>query len=218
MKPNHEAASDALILGEGRRAHQAKQQAIARSLVAQIRRHLAMITELFFDIGEVLAVLRNNRMHLALGYGSFAELLERERLMSLSQASKLIVVAEKLPRENAMELGQERSFALISYARAAHPADGVQGLLTAGKVDGMPIQQVPVRQLVSLTRKLNSQRRDTPTARRRADAEKQARSLQAALRKGGARGAVAVAVMRGGKVVFRVELDPAAAEALQRSL
>src|SRR5205085_4590411 len=50
----------------------------ARDLIATIHRRTDDVKDSFFEIGTALAELANDRLYLALGHRSFAELVERE--------------------------------------------------------------------------------------------------------------------------------------------
>lgn len=207
-------AEHALALRDDGRQVLAQQRARARELLAGVRRNMVAITESFFEIGEALAEIHNNALHRALGHPTFEALLLTEDLMSLTQANKLIAVAELVPRESAIALGQEKSFALTRYARVAEPANGVRGLLTAGRIDGRPLGELSVRDLKGLVARLNTRRGRSARSAARVEALRLARLAQAALRRRGATSARAVAVMGRGGVRYRLELDDAGLRAL----
>ncbi|MEW5849428.1 MAG: hypothetical protein AB2A00_11475 [Myxococcota bacterium] len=185
----------------------------AEELLAHIARNMAAITESFFEIGEALAELANNRMHVALGYRSFEEMLADRRLLSDVQARKLIAVATHVPREAAVRLGPERSYLLTRYAHAqAQPS--VRALLRSGDIDGHAIEDLSVRELAELTRRV---RERAPRGKKRPE-RAVARQAQARLRKAGLSSAVVTPVRRQGGPVYRLELDEDALQRLLRRL
>src|SRR5947208_222063 len=87
-------------------------------LTAEIHRKTSDIRDSFFEIGEALVEINNNALFKAAGHPTFPSYLAAEGLMSPSQASKLISVAELMGREDAITLGTEKAYALTQYARA----------------------------------------------------------------------------------------------------
>ena len=215
MKNPH--SGHALALRDEGRATQAQNRTRGRELLAGIKRNMVSITEAFFEIGEALAEIHNNAMHLALGHERFQDLLEAEGLMSPGQAAKLIAVAELVPREAAITLGQEKAFALTPYARVAEPADGVRGVLAAGEIAGKPLAELSVREIKGLVARAKTHGgHKQPEAR--IVATRLARQVQVALRKRGAANARALPLVTRGQPHCRVELDEEAVRALLRVL
>lgn len=207
----------ALALRDEARAGQAQQRTRGKELLAGIKRNMVSITAAFFEVGEALAEIQNNTMYRALGHERFQDLLEAEGLMSVDQAAKLITVAELVPREAAISLGQEKAFVLTRYVRAARPSDGIRGLLEAGEIAGTPLADLSVRDLKALVARAKTQRgRKQPEAR--TVATRLARQVQVALRKQGAANARALPLVTRGKPHFRIELDEDGMRALLRVL
>jgi len=162
----------------------AAERSRAEELLAHVERNMGLITDAFFEIGAALTQLLNNRLYLALGYQTFAELLEQRHLMSQAQANKLIAVATLMPREAAVKLGAEKSYALTRYVQAASPTGGLARVLEAGRVKGRPLESLTVRQLTELTREIRGPR-PTQGSDALLEARRLARQAQATLRKRG---------------------------------
>jgi hypothetical protein len=198
--------SKALALRSTSRQVRAQQRARGEELLAHIQRNLVQISDAFYELGEALAEIHNNRLFDALGYDSFAELLLAQKLMSPPQANKLIAVATLVPREAATQLGPEKSYALTRYAHATE-APGVRAVLQEGNIDGTPIKELSLRQLTAITRKVSGKRGGVRNTALGA-AQKLGREAQSTLRKVG----VAVSVearARRGHISFLLEMDEA---------
>lgn len=101
-----------------------------RALVALIERRKARIVEDFYDIGEALRTILREELFVARAR-SFRAFCEAELSMDPATAFKLVAVVEGVPREQALALGQEKSYALVTYAAATAEADTPAGLLQA---------------------------------------------------------------------------------------
>ncbi|MBI5494469.1 MAG: hypothetical protein HY904_05535 [Deltaproteobacteria bacterium] len=183
----------------------AQDRAHAEELLLHVQRNMGLITDAFFEIGTALTELNNNRLYTALGYRSFEQMLERRRLMSQAQANKLIAVATLVPREAAVKLGPEKSYALTRLAQVSKAPGGLAALLESGKVRGRSLESVTVRELSDLTRELRGER-ITRASQARVQARRAARAAQAALRKAGVEGARVEAVGPRGESI-RVSLS-----------
>jgi hypothetical protein len=117
---------------------QTKERALARNkarlaeLLALIRRRMMEVVEGFYDIGEALREIVDHKLYGALDHASLGALLKAEGLVSLRQAAKLIAVVRKVPREQALLLGQERAYALVAYTGATPEPDSPAQLLAEG--------------------------------------------------------------------------------------
>src|SRR5690349_6943036 len=58
---------------------------------------------------------------VSLGYATFDELLTARKVMGRTQAYKRINLVERVPRDEALALGEEKAYALLAYT-AATPA------------------------------------------------------------------------------------------------
>ena len=120
----------------------------AQALLALVQRRKQRITEDFYDIGEALRELLRKELYKALGFASFDELVVTHELMSGEQARKLIMLVEHMPREEALQLGQEKAYALVAYTLATPEADVPAELVrTDAKLGDKPVSKASVRDL-----------------------------------------------------------------------
>ncbi|MEI8254762.1 MAG: hypothetical protein WCJ30_03735 [Deltaproteobacteria bacterium] len=178
----------------------------AESLVALILRRKQRITEDFFEIGEALHELARRKLYLSLGYDSFDALVEGRGLVGSTQARKLIAVVDAYTRDQALALGLEKSFAVLTYA-AATPAHEMPQLLVALGIEGRPLTALSAKEIVRRAKKVRERAgKSKPVS----DAEKHARaaaaSWQATLRKSGLRDAVASVRHVEGQVLLEVRV------------
>jgi hypothetical protein len=164
---------------------QTKERALARNkarlaeLMALIRRRLTEVVEGFYDIGEALREIVDHKLYAAMGHKSLGELLKAEGLISLRQATKLIAVVRKTPREQALALGQERAYALVAYTEATPEPDSPAQLLAEGaNVGGKPAKDASVRDILAATRGAREKAR---AARPKSAAEREKTKADAAL-------------------------------------
>jgi len=130
------------------RALATQNRARAHELLALLRRKMSDVTDAFFEMGAALAELSNNRLYAALGYPSFDAFLESEHLMGQTQANKLMLVATRVPRENAVVLGQEKAYAVMRYAQLAHAdADLAELTRPSARIGGRAVADLSVRDI-----------------------------------------------------------------------
>lgn len=208
------AATAMVVLADAKRRSTAG-RARAEALVALVQRRKLRITEDFFDIGESLRELLRRKLYLPLGYASFDALVAARRLFGTTHARKLVAIVDSFSREQALGLGMEKAFAVISYA-AATPAHEVPQLVITTGIDGKPVESLSVRDIVAKARRV---RRRRGAARALTPVEKEARIAavrwQALLRKGGLHSAVANVRHTEGDVLIEVHVP---VEELQRLL
>jgi hypothetical protein len=183
--------------GSGALIQQTKERALARNkarlaeLVALIRRRVTEIVEGFYDIGEALREILDHKLYAASGHASLEALLKAEQLMSFRQASKLIAVVRKVPREQALALGQERAYALVVYTDATPEADSPSQLMaTDAKVGGKPAAKASVREILDAARdtraKVKASRPKTEAELKKTKADQAlAKALRSLLREAG---------------------------------
>lgn len=172
----------------------------AEELLTLIKRRIARITEDFFDIGRALKELRDKKLYVALGYASFDKMLAAREIIGATQAYKLIKVIEAFPdREEALGVGVEKGFALVSYA-AATPATDFPSVLARSGLHGKKIDELSVRDIEGMTEKVKAKEKakEPPTAEEKAAASA-ARKWQASLRKQGLRSAEVKIVSHAGE-------------------
>jgi hypothetical protein len=210
--------------GTGALIEQTKAAALARNtvrlaeLVALIRRRMTGVVEGFYDIGEALREIVDKKLYAAAGHASMAAFLKTERLLSDRQASKLMAVVRKVPREQALSLGQEKAYALVSYTEATPELDSAGGLLASdAKVGGVAVTKASVRQIEAATRavRASAKAKRPPTEAERAQAKNDAalvKALRAALRDAG----IERAQIELTQEHVRMELTRAQAERLAR--
>jgi len=124
MGKNHDVEQATLVVAEGK-ARQRSEVARVEAMVAEIVGLQASITSAFWEIGRILATLRDGALYRVLGYDRFEDLIEARFSFSRPVASRLMTVAGQLPKPEATKLGQERAYAVIAYARAASSAEEV---------------------------------------------------------------------------------------------
>lgn len=188
----------------------------AEELLEEIARRKQRIAEEFYDIGEALRDLQKKKLYSALGYASFAALLEARNVMSLSQAHKLIRIVTTLPRAKALAIGSEKAAILSGYADATPEPDTPEWLLDEGTLpDGKPVAEASTRELAAAAKKVRAKIAKKTVSPEESAARSGAKTAQAALRKRGAKQATVEAVRRGGKWWLRVELPVESAGLLQ---
>lgn len=140
----------ARLLADGRAAKRAAVED-AEALLAHARSLQAAGADAFWELGGFLGELAKRRIHILLGFARFEQLVAARLGMSKSLAWRLIAVASRLPRDEAMRLGQERAHALLSYAAASRGAvDPVEvARLDLPIVGDRPISETPVREILA---------------------------------------------------------------------
>ena len=196
----------------------AKNKARLAELVALIRRRATEVIEGFYDIGEALREIVDHKLYAVDGHKSLKGFVEAEKLMSDRQATKLIAVVRKVSREKALQLGQEKAYALLSYAEATPEDDSPESLLAAdAKIGASRVTSASVREIEAATREARAQAKaarpqtEAQRAKAKADAALE-KTLRGALREAGI-GRAEISV-KGDRV--RVELTRAQVERLGR--
>ena len=117
-------------------------------LLALIARRKTEIVEAFYDVGEALGEILHKELYRGLKVASFEALLKARKVMGATQAYKLIKIVEKVPRDLALKVGQEKAFALISYTEATPTKDTVEGLLKSdAKIAGVRASKTTAKQV-----------------------------------------------------------------------
>lgn len=187
----------------------------AESLLAEIERRKLRIAEDFYDIGVGLRELSEKKLFGALGFPSFAAMLTDRKVMSLSQAHRLIRIARSLPRDKALAVGSEKAALLTGYSEATSEADTPEWLLDKGTLPGgKPIAEASSRELAAALKKARAAKRKKAPSPEEAAAQAGARGAQAALRKRGAKNATVEVVRRAGTFWLRAEVPVSAAALL----
>jgi hypothetical protein len=179
------------------------------SLSALIRRRLATVVESFYDIGVALTEIAKTKLYAAGGHASLEAYLDAEKLLSPSQARKLIDIVKNIPREQALAVGQERAYALIALSRATPEPDSAVQLIAQGEVNGQPATKAPVRAITAAAKAQREKAPKTPAAKAKAKADAAIeKGVRAMLRAAG----VPVTAVGIGKDSVRVELPRAKLE------
>jgi hypothetical protein len=178
----------------------------AEALVALILRRKQRITEDFFDIGEALRELFYKKLYLSIGYPTFEVFIRDRKLFGETQARKLIAIVESFSREQALSLGLEKAFAVITYA-AATPAHQVPQLVLASGISGTPVADLSIGDIAARAKSLRAKagRTHVPTPAEKA-ARAAAKAFEAELRRWGLSDAVAHATRRDGKLIVEVRV------------
>jgi len=157
MAKQSAAARGNTLIEKTRTAALARNKARLAELVAEIRRRLASIVEGFYDVGEGLREIVDKRLYLSDDHANFETFLTATRLMSPRRAAKLVAVARGVPRTRALALGQERAYALLSYAKVAN--DDVALRSADATRAGRPVEEVSVREILAATQVARAERR-----------------------------------------------------------
>ncbi|MEO6572408.1 MAG: hypothetical protein ABIP89_01120 [Polyangiaceae bacterium] len=185
------------------RALATKTKARAEALVEHVVEKKQEMAILFYEIGDALHTLLEDKLYASLGYDSFDALVEDRALMSLTQAKKLIEVRRTFGRAQALTLGPEKAYALARYAARTKKADEAAELVERGFPIGgkrRPVEDVSIREIQMATRVAVSRQSGEHGANERArhDAEGELRAVKAGLKDRGIEGATAGLVFRHG--------------------
>jgi len=218
MKPAENTHNKALQVRDQARALSPAQKERAQELMGGIQRNLSAIKDAFFEVGQALAELNNNKLYVALGHGTFAEMLEARNLMSQTQANKLIAVATLIPRESALRLGTEKSYALTRYAELVPEGGTIRALLKDGMADGKPLSTMTLRELEQAILELRSRDTSGKPNPEKQQARKAAREAQARLRKAGDGSAMVVSKRTRQGWLFQISVNEDLLQRLLRRL
>ena len=154
------------------------------ALTDAIRRDLDTLAQTFWDIGAKLARIKQGALHEVLGYATFPEYATGEFRVKLRQVTKMMSIARAYGRSDAVELGVERSAALIGYCRALRPAVDPGELVRSDAVVGeQPLSACTVADILAATDALKARVRAKIAARPGARAEtRDAKALARAVR------------------------------------
>jgi hypothetical protein len=129
------------------------------ALIAQKKEEIA---DAFYEIGEALVRLREPTIVEALGHASFADLCEARLEISLARADRLIAIATRVRREDALRWGQEKATAILEITNAT-AADDTPREVAAGtlKLPGgkkLDVDKASARTLTELAKTLRQKR------------------------------------------------------------
>ena len=154
------------------------------ALTDAIRHDLDALARTFWDIGAKLARIKQGGLYEVLGYATFEEYAVGEFRVKLRQVEKMMTIARAYGRTDAVELGVERSAALLGYARTLRPAVDPGELVRADALVGdRPLSACTVADILEATETLKAKLRAKIAARpgSRADA-REAKALARAVR------------------------------------
>ena len=177
------------LVVEARAAQEARGRE-ALALLKVIERYNAADGPGCWETGRALAELVRGRLYLSLGETSFGALLARRGLMSRAFAHDLMRIYRCLPRETAEALGPVRAaeWLRLLCARAGPRARTADLALAAGgepDVDGRPVCEMSVRELVGLRLAERSRWKGPGVDPRAEEAHRAARALEGRLRRAG---------------------------------
>ena len=162
----------------------ARHAARAAELLALIARRMQRIEEDFFDIGAALKELKEKKLFAALGDPTFDAMLAKRVPIGRSQAYKLMAIAEKVTRDQAIELGEEKAYAIARLVATTPEADTVATVLAKGVRVGKKRRSalsMSGREIEAVKRTVASASKKPDPAER--DAKREARAAQAGLRR-----------------------------------
>lgn len=157
-------------------------------LLGEIARKKLFITEAFVDIGAALVELEKNDLYKALGHATFGDLLSARDVFGSSQAYKLMAIARALPRRHALELGPEKAYALVRYAKATAKVDFASQLVEKGIVIGgktRPLAELTAAEITEEARRTSRNRRNAKHDPERHEAHETVNQAKARLAKRG---------------------------------
>jgi hypothetical protein len=94
---------------------------------AQIKALKRGIQKNFFDVGQQLERIREEKLYEVKGYGSFESFLEREMDLDKVTCMRLARVARSMVREAAIEVGMERACAAMAALEGEMSASSSSG-------------------------------------------------------------------------------------------
>jgi len=136
----------------------------AEELLALIARRKENIVDAFYDVGQALQEMLDNKLHMALGYDNFEAMIAARNVIGRSQAFKLIAVVKQLPRAEALAMGQERAYALANLAAATPRHDTATSIVTKGvRVRGTvrDVSRLSVREIESLAKQVRPRKSES---------------------------------------------------------
>lgn len=176
----------------------------AEELLALIARRKRRISEDFFEIGVALQELKKRKLFVAIGFASFAEMLKARAVMSARAAEKLVDIVAAMKRDQALELGPEKAYALARLVAATPEPDSVAEVVAKGAVvrgKKVAVGALSTREIAEVARAARPKRATAET--KQADAA--AKALRQAVRARGAKHAVVTIEKRKGALWITFE-------------
>jgi len=206
--------ADALSTAKKKRLH-----AEAESLIALVQRRKRSISEAFYDLGVALKRLKDKEILLVLGCRSFDQLCNDTLDLSTTLASRLVEVASRMSRDEAIGVGQAKAMAFVDLADATSADETPGALARARRPLALPgggvldLKKASGRAIERAAKAIREQRATTKPRRGRtttADERATATALEASLHTAGLRNArvTAVATKPGATCDVRIEHVP----------
>ncbi|TAK32671.1 MAG: hypothetical protein EPO40_01835 [Myxococcaceae bacterium] len=216
-KAKAKATPKSSLIERTQREALARNTARLSALLTLVRRRMTAVVEGFYDVGEALREILDKKLYAASGHASFEALLKAEELMSKRQAMKLVALVRKVPREQALSLGQEKAYALVSYTAATPEADSVAQLAETGKLAGKALADASVSDIEAATRAARKRAGATPQGAAAKARAKRDAALEKVVRAALVSAGLARPTVTVGTKKVRVEIDRATAERLLRA-
>lgn len=169
------------LIEETRDRSIAKRKSRLDALTELVTQRMADVVADFWDIGQALAEILDDKLYLADGHKTFEAFLKARKLPSRAQAAKLIAVSRSMPRARALALGPEKTHALLAFTRATAEDDTPEGLLDEGRrFAGKSIEEASVRDIKAST---SAERAKSTSARPKTAAQAERDRADEALRR-----------------------------------
>jgi len=107
----------------------------ATAQIATLKRNIG---KGFYEIGGILGRIRDEKLFVVKGYGSFESFLERELDINKVSSLRMVRIAEVLKREDAVAAGFERAAAAVAAL------DGDVEVSQASRPAGSPASALPL--------------------------------------------------------------------------
>jgi len=128
------------------------------ALLAEMGAHRRDMAARFHDLGAALLEIKREKLYTARGAGSLAELLRVEGGVSPRQARKLMKVAAGMTAAQALPLGLERSYALLTHVEQAGGRGDLGAWLSGRRtIGGEPVERASRRAIEAATRALRAE-------------------------------------------------------------
>jgi hypothetical protein len=189
----------------------------ALALIEELHQIKARVGAEAYRVGVILRELAAPEMVAALGCATFNDVLEEHRIATRISAFRSMAIAEAYTEDEAAELGVEKGYALIRYAKAMGDKTAPAMILRNDvKVGGTLVRDHTAASLTDVivrarTRMREREEAESDTAQ---DANRAVRKLGPKLRSHGAPTAKLQQRRKGSRYVVRIELDPDEAMAL----
>jgi hypothetical protein len=146
---------------EDRRKRQRAEQLLQK--IALLKRR---IRRDYWLLGDALREILREQLYAVLGHQSFEEMIVKRDLMSVGTARKLILIAEQVSRDDALDLSQEKAYALVQLKDQTPEEDTVADLVRANPVvQGASIADSSARRIKNVSQRMRQAGANDPKAR-----------------------------------------------------